>query len=188
MVTRIYPYSNPSSGRFKNRSIYAAGRGDLGSGRCGLFNIRGHGRGRGGRGGRARGVNFQGGCGGGSGAHEMEFKSQMSPVTLKIQSWPNSQTIQGKGSLKTRYAQSFWKIKRGAPPDLSVPERTTRTGWSIRSSLGFKTQAEMNLDWQEGWPVSLPMGEGHKCMLKIEAVILQTETIQRSGVWWSMIT
>ena len=26
---------------------------------------------------------------------KMEFKSQMSPVTLKIQSWPNSQTIQG---------------------------------------------------------------------------------------------
>ena len=58
VVTRLYPYSNPSSGRFINRSIYAAGRGDLGSGRCGLFNIRGHGRGRGGRCGRARGVNF----------------------------------------------------------------------------------------------------------------------------------
>ena len=34
---------------------------------------------------------------------KMEFTSQMSPVTLKIQSGPHSQTIQGKGSLTTRY-------------------------------------------------------------------------------------
>ena len=46
----------------------------------------------------------------------MELTYQMSPVTLKIQSGPHYQMIQGKGSLRTRYAQSPWIIKRGAPP------------------------------------------------------------------------
>ena len=36
---------------------------------------------------------------------KMELTSQMSPVTLKIQSEPHSQTIQGKGSLRNRYAK-----------------------------------------------------------------------------------
>ena len=49
---------------------------------------------------------------------KMEFTSQMSPITLRIKSGPHSQTIQGKESLKTRYAQSSWQIKRGAPLDL----------------------------------------------------------------------
>ena len=45
----------------------------------------------------------------GSAAHiKMELTSQMSPITLKIQSGPHSQTIQIKGSLRTRYAQSSW--------------------------------------------------------------------------------
>ena len=59
---------------------------------------------------------------------KMELTSQMSPVTLKIQSGPHSQTVQGKVSLRTRYTHGSWQIKRGAPPDLSVMERTTRTG------------------------------------------------------------
>ena len=58
---------------------------------------------------------------------KMELASQMSPDTLKIDSGPHSQAIQGKGSLSNRYAQSSWKIKRGAPPALAVLERTTRT-------------------------------------------------------------
>ena len=49
---------------------------------------------------------------------KIELVSQMSPITLKIQSGPHSQTIQGKGSLKTRYTQSSWQIKRGSPPSL----------------------------------------------------------------------
>ena len=59
---------------------------------------------------------------------KMELTSQMSPITLKIQSGPHYQTIQVKGSLRNRYRQSSWKIKRGAPPDLSATERKTRTG------------------------------------------------------------
>ena len=39
---------------------------------------------------------------------KIELVSQMSPITLKIQSGPHYQTIQGKGSLKTWYAQSSW--------------------------------------------------------------------------------
>ena len=35
---------------------------------------------------------------------KVELTYQISPVTLKILSWPHSQTIQGKGSLRTRYA------------------------------------------------------------------------------------
>ena len=58
---------------------------------------------------------------------KIELTYQMSPVTLKIQSGPHSKTIQGKGSLRTRYAQISWQIKRGAPPALSVLERTTIT-------------------------------------------------------------
>ena len=58
---------------------------------------------------------------------KMELTYQMSPVTFKIQSGPHSQTIQGKGSLRTQYVQSTCKIKKGAPPALSVLERTTRT-------------------------------------------------------------
>ena len=39
----------------------------------------------------------------GAEAHmKMELTSQMSPVTLNIKSGPHSQTIQGKGSLRTR--------------------------------------------------------------------------------------
>ena len=64
----------------------------------------------------------------GESAHmKIKLTSQMSPVTLKIHSGPHSQTIQGKGSLKTRYTQSSCQIKRGAPPDLSMRERITRT-------------------------------------------------------------
>ena len=59
---------------------------------------------------------------------KMELTSQMSPVTLKIQSGLHYQKIHGKGSLRTRYAQSSCQIKRGAPPALPVPERTTITG------------------------------------------------------------
>ena len=50
IVAIIYPSSNPSSGRFRKRSINADGRGDRDSGRGGRFNGRGCGRGRGGRG------------------------------------------------------------------------------------------------------------------------------------------
>ena len=70
LVEIIYPSVKPSSGRFKKRSIYAAGRGKRGSGIGGIFNGRGHVRGREGRGGRDRGGHVQGGRGGGSGAHE----------------------------------------------------------------------------------------------------------------------
>ena len=64
----------------------------------------------------------------GADAHmKMKLTSQMSSVTLKIHSGPQSQTIQGKGSLRNRYAQSSWQIKRGAPPALSVLKRTTIT-------------------------------------------------------------
>ena len=59
---------------------------------------------------------------------KMELVSYISAVTLKIQSGPHSQTIQGKGSLRTRYVQSSWKIKRGAPPDLSVLKRIIKNG------------------------------------------------------------
>ena len=51
VVARLYSSVNPSSGRFRKSSIYAAGRGDRGGGRGGRFNGRGRGRGRGGRGG-----------------------------------------------------------------------------------------------------------------------------------------
>ena len=64
----------------------------------------------------------------GEAAHiKIELTYQMSPVTLKIQSGAHSQTIHGKISLRNRYAKISWKIKRGAPPALSVLERTTRT-------------------------------------------------------------
>ena len=43
---------------------------------------------------------------------KMELKSQVSPVTLKIQSRLHSQTIQGKRSLRNRYAKISWKIKK----------------------------------------------------------------------------
>ena len=46
---------------------------------------------------------------------KMELIYQMSPVTLKIQSGPHSQTIHEKISPRTRYAQSSWPIKRGSP-------------------------------------------------------------------------
>ena len=58
---------------------------------------------------------------------KMELVSQMSPITLKIQSGPHSQTIQVKGSLKTRYAQSSWKIKIGSPPAPSVLKKINKT-------------------------------------------------------------
>ena len=70
VVVRLHPSSNPSPGRFIKRSIYAAGRGDRGDGRGGHFNGRFCGGGRWGRGGRGILGRIQGGCGGGSGAHD----------------------------------------------------------------------------------------------------------------------
>ena len=65
----------------------------------------------------------------GAEAHmKMELTYHMSPVTLKIQSGPHYQTIQGKTSLRNRYAQSYRQIKRGAPPDLSVTKRKMIAG------------------------------------------------------------
>ena len=44
----------------------------------------------------------------GEAAHiKMELISQMLPVTFRIQIEPHSQTIQEKGSVRTRYAQSY---------------------------------------------------------------------------------
>ena len=57
---------------------------------------------------------------------KMELKSNMSPITLKIQSGTQTQTIKGKESLRTRYAQISLQIKRGAPPDLPVLKRITK--------------------------------------------------------------
>ena len=70
MVSRLYPPANPSSGRSRKRSIYAAGRGDRGSGRDGHLIVRGRGRGRGGRCGLGRVGHAKEGSGGGSDAHE----------------------------------------------------------------------------------------------------------------------
>ena len=58
MVDRLYPSTNPSSGRFRKSGLYATVRGECGNGRGGCINGRGHGRGRGGR--SERGI---GGCG-----------------------------------------------------------------------------------------------------------------------------
>ena len=41
---------------------------------------------------------------------KMELKYQMSLVTLKIKSGTHSQTIQGKGSLRTSCTESSWKM------------------------------------------------------------------------------
>ena len=51
---------------------------------------------------------------------KMELTSQISPVTLKIQSGPQSQTIQVKVSLRNGYSQISWRIKNGAPQAPSV--------------------------------------------------------------------
>ena len=70
-----------------------------------------------------------------------ELKYKMSLVTLKIQSGTHSQTIQGRGPLRTWCAQSSWQLKRGAPPSLSVLKSIMIIGKSLISALGFKTQA-----------------------------------------------
>ena len=59
---------------------------------------------------------------------KMELTSQISPVTLNINSGLYFQTTQGKVSLGTRYAQSSWQVKRSAPPSPSVMKRITRIG------------------------------------------------------------
>ena len=128
VVVRLYPSTNSSSGRFIKRSIYATGSGDCGSGRGGRFNVKGRNIGRGGRGGRGIGVHIQGVLDEAAVPMEMKLTSQMSPITLKIQSGPYSQIIQGKGSLRTRCSQSSWQIKIGAPPALSVLKRITKIG------------------------------------------------------------
>ena len=71
MVARLYPSANLSSGSFRKHVVYADDRGDRGSGIGGRYNGRVRGRVRGGRGGRGIGGHIQGGCGGGSSAHEM---------------------------------------------------------------------------------------------------------------------
>ena len=69
VVARLYPFSNPSSGRFRKHSIYATGCGDHGSRRCGRFYVRGFSRGRGGIYGQGRGGHGRGGHGVGSGSY-----------------------------------------------------------------------------------------------------------------------
>ena len=70
MVAILYSSANPSLGRFRKRSIYAACRGDRGEGRGGSFNVRSRGRRRGGRVGQFRGGHVRGGRGGVSGAND----------------------------------------------------------------------------------------------------------------------
>ena len=70
VVERLYPYTNPSSERFRKRGIYATDRGDRGSGRGGRFNWRGHGSGCVGRNEKVRVGNGRVDYGGGSGAYE----------------------------------------------------------------------------------------------------------------------
>ena len=50
VVAKLYTSDNPSSGCFRKRIMYAAGRGDRGDGRGESFNLRGCVRGLGGRG------------------------------------------------------------------------------------------------------------------------------------------
>ena len=69
VVSRLYPSSNPSSGRFRKHSIYATVRGEHDGGRGGRFNVIYHGRVHKGRGGRVRGGHGQVGRGGGSRAY-----------------------------------------------------------------------------------------------------------------------
>ena len=87
VVARLYPPSNPSSGRSRKRSIYDAGRGDLDGGICGRFNGRGRDRGCGGRCGRGRGGHVQGGCGGGSSAHENGIDISDVTCYFEYQEW-----------------------------------------------------------------------------------------------------
>ena len=93
VVARIYPSVNPSSGRFRERSIYTDGHGDRGDGRCGHFNGRGRGRGRGGRGDEGEEETAEEVVEEAAAHMKMELTSHMSPVTLKIQIRPYSQTI-----------------------------------------------------------------------------------------------
>ena len=75
----------------------------------------------------------------GAAAHmRMELTSQILPVTLKIQSGLHSQRIQGKVSLRTRYAQSSRKMKIGAPPAMLVPERSLLLPIQIHFGLRFE--------------------------------------------------
>ena len=62
VFVRLYLSANPSSGRFRKRSIYYASRVDTGCGRCGRFNVRGRGRGREVRVGKGRVLHVQGCC------------------------------------------------------------------------------------------------------------------------------
>ena len=65
VVPRLYPYSNPSSGCYRKRSIYAAGRGYHGGGRGGCLKFRGRGRQRGVRDEQGIGGHVRGSRGGG---------------------------------------------------------------------------------------------------------------------------
>ena len=128
LVEIIYPSVKPSSGRFKKRSIYAAGRGKRGSGIGGIFNGRGHVRGREGRGGRDRGGHVQGGRGGGSGAHENII--DISDLTRYFEDAECATLSNDTSERNTEdpVHTKFLANKRGTPPDLSVLKRTTRTG------------------------------------------------------------
>ena len=70
VIEILYPYNNPSSGRFRKRGIYATDRGDRGSGRGGRLNGQGHGSGRVWRSGKVRVGHGRVDYGGVSGAYE----------------------------------------------------------------------------------------------------------------------
>ena len=127
VVARLYPSDNPSSKRFRKRIIYAAGRGDRGVKRGGNVNDRGCGIGRGGRGVQGRVVHVQVVCGGGSSAHENGIDISDFTPYFEDSEWAALSNDTTKRITEDPVRTKFLANKRGAPPYLSILERTTRT-------------------------------------------------------------
>ena len=66
--------------------------------------------------------------------------------------------------------------KGGAPPALSVMKKDNKNRLISQIITGVQNEIRNESGLIGGVKRSLLMGAGHKCMLQIEALILQTET------------
>ena len=85
-----------------------------------------------------------------------ELTYHMSPGTLRIQSGLHYQTVQGRGSLRTRCAHRYWQIKRGAPTTSSVSSEKDKENWLISQIITGVQNSSRNEPSLEGGVTHLP--------------------------------
>ena len=164
MVARLYPSDNPSSGRFRKRSIYSTGRGYHDSRWGGCFNVRGPIRGRGWRGGQGRWGHVRGGRGGDSGTYENRIDISYVTCYFEDLEWSTLSNNTSKSITDYLVRTNILANKRRCTTiSVSVKKEGKRLIYHIITEVQNSIRNE-----------SLPMVAGKKCLMWLYAVLLQT--------------